>query len=389
MYCLLNKNNLFKTKIFKRIIMKKIIFLLGILIPTIFILKSCKSEETLVPKEEETYVFNLGSKVDAEHLGCGYEYYEECGDRLKKWARETVGTLSPQQLTEMGKKIHENQIPFPITEHERSGWAEEIIENMKPHMKNSKFPYTVYTVQSNQFNAFTIPGGNIYVTTKLLEMVSNKDELAYILGHELGHNENDHTKESAILMKFHEMKKNDGGVWALINSLFAALVSNSCGKSDELECDIASIYLLHKAGYNPESALGGIDILRKVSAPKKGDWVESIMFSLFASHPWSDDRVRCVKGYVRGSKVLAKCEQKYQNQTGRVITRKSPLGIRKYPLRKSETIFKIPKGATVSVICDCAEQEYRKKEDWLYIQYSNNENVYAGWVDKEYVELDK
>lgn len=343
--------------------------------------------DSKVPETEETYIFSFKSEVDAKAIGCGYTNYEEVGDWIKKRIREKVPPLSTQQLIELGQYFHDNYINYPITEHERSDWAEEIVERMKPYLVENEFPYNVYTVSEPSFNAFTIPGGNIYVTTGLLDAVSNKDELAYIMGHELGHNENDHTKELARLYKYVEAKEKEGGFWDLSNALITQIAASICGKSDELECDISSMYLLHKAGYDPENALGGIDLLRSFSSPKPdSDW-KAMVFAFFSTHPWSEDRDKCVTSYVQSAKVRVECEEIFDNAKGVVATKVSPLNVREYPIKKSNSLKKIPKGAEVEVICDCVEQEYRKNRDWLYVSYEEGGEEFNGWVDKKYIKF--
>lgn len=53
-------------------------------------------------------------------------------------------------------------------------------------------PYSVAIVKDRYPNAFCIPGGNVYVTTALLDFVKSDDELAFILAHELGHADGNH-----------------------------------------------------------------------------------------------------------------------------------------------------------------------------------------------------
>ena len=345
--------------------------------------------DSKIPDIEETYIFSFKSEVDAEAIGCGYTNYEKVGDWIKKQIREEVPYISTKQLIELGEYFHENHINFPITDHERSDWAVEIIDRMKPFLVENEFPYNVYTVSESSFNAFTIPGGNIYVTTGLLNAVSSQDELAYIMGHELGHNENDHTKELARLYKYVEAKEREGGFWSLSNAVITQIAASICGKPDELECDISSMYLLHKAGYDPEKALGGIELLKSFSSPRRdGDW-NAMFFAFFRTHPWSEDRDNCVTSYVRGAKVRAECEKIFENTMGLVATKKSPLNAREYPIKKSKSIKKIPKGSDVQVICDCVEQKYRKNRDWLYVSYEENGKDYNGWVDKKYIKINE
>jgi predicted Zn-dependent protease len=53
----------------------------------------------------------------------------------------------------------------------------------------SRYPYPIryYVVRGDSANAFSVPGGNIYVNEPLLRLAKNRDELAGVLGHETGH----------------------------------------------------------------------------------------------------------------------------------------------------------------------------------------------------------
>ena len=53
----------------------------------------------------------------------------------------------------------------------------------------SRYPYPIryYIVRGDSANAFSVPGGNIYVNEPLLRLAKNKDELAGVLAHETGH----------------------------------------------------------------------------------------------------------------------------------------------------------------------------------------------------------
>jgi len=295
----------------------------------------CRDEKK-IPETEDVYIFSFKSEVDAKAIGCGYTYYEEIGDLIKKRIRKKVPNLSTEDLIELGDFFHDNYIKFPIVEHDKSDWAIEIVERMKPFLVENEFQYNVYTVNESSFNAFTIPGGNIYVTTGLLDAVSNQDELAYIMGHELGHNENDHTKELARLYKYVEAKEKEGSFLSLSNAFITKIAASICGKSDELECDISSMYLLNKAGYDPEKALGGIDLLRSFNSPRPDNEWKAMLFAFFSTHPWSEDRDNCVTSYVREAKVRVECEKIFDNSMGSVITKQSPLNAREYPIKNSK-----------------------------------------------------
>jgi len=164
--------------------MKKVYFLgLGILMSLLY---ACQSEEAVQLPSETAYVFPFKSEVDANNLGCGYNRYEDCGDWIKKRVRGKVAYLSAKELIELGDRFHEDHFAYSLTNHSKASWVKEIIERMKPFLVENEFPYNAYIVNRSDFNAFTIPGGNIYITTGLLDAVPTKEALAYIIGHELG-----------------------------------------------------------------------------------------------------------------------------------------------------------------------------------------------------------
>jgi len=363
-----------------------LLFFFGIL------LTSCTLEsETEIPEPIETYVFPFKTEINALKI-----YYppsvdrsiymdaEKCSDDMKRDIRAVISPLSNEQLIAMGNQMHHKYFASSITTHGKMSWAREILENMKPFLVENQYPYQLHVIEGDYFNAFTIPGGNIYVTTGMLDMVQSKDELAFIIGHELGHNENDHTRESARTIRYGEKLEKE---WGLIGSLLGLATNffdRTCGKSDELECDIASFYLLHKAGYDPEKALEGISLLKTVSTPKAQDPLTQLMWIILGSHPWSEDRYDIAFSYVKQAKVNATCEEVFSGRMGKVITKRDPLTLRALPSKHS-TGKKIPKGADIEVICDCIKQEYQIERDWLYVKYFDQDSIHYGWVDKQYV----
>ena len=362
---------------------------LGRLLPLVgaVTLMSCTSlleEDHSIPEPSEFYHFHLGSQVDATQIPCtparDLLSTEEVSDFIKRELSNLVGNISSQELIQIGEVFHREHIPYPLTSHPKGAWVSEIIDQMKPFLVRREFPYHSYVVESSDFNAFTIPGGNIYVTTALLDAVSNKHELSYIIGHELGHNENNHTKELARLYKY--VQESDSW-WSYLVQYVSAIV----GKADELECDFSGIYLLEKAGYDPELALGGVRLLEQFSKPKPDNLFEQLLADLTMTHPYSEDRRTCANSYVHASKVTIGCEQVFAEMQGHVVTKRSPLNIREYPIKSSEKLAKIPKGGMVRVLCDCVEQEFRKHRDWYLVEYLEKDSLVRGWVDKHYIQL--
>jgi predicted Zn-dependent protease len=132
-------------------------------------------------------------------------------------------------------------------------------------------PYTYCVLKSNEINAFAAPGGFIFITTGMLNFLENEDELATILGHEIGHVELQHGinavgQENVIkllsLMAELVVESSAGDGLRenqLYNSLFNKITEKLMNKvrqgynvEMESEADMRGIELSQLAGYDPK-----------------------------------------------------------------------------------------------------------------------------------------
>ena len=153
---------------------------------------------------------------------------------------------------------------------------------------NDPVPYHGYmflVVRSDEVNAFAVPGGFVFVTTGMLKFLKDEDELAAILGHEMGHMELRHGMKSvgkeSVLKLFSLMKEvatvaaNDGRhamarqqLTALADELFGKLVTsirNGYGIEMESEADWRSIQFSVALGYDTKALY---DVLERFKAEK-------------------------------------------------------------------------------------------------------------------------
>ena len=68
-----------------------------------------------------------------------------------------------------------------------SAYLRQIGEKLVKHLPPTNIKFQFFVVDSPELNAFNVAGGRVYVTRKLISFVKTEDELAGILGHELGH----------------------------------------------------------------------------------------------------------------------------------------------------------------------------------------------------------
>jgi beta-barrel assembly-enhancing protease len=158
-------------------------------------------------------------------------------------------------------------------------------------------PYTFKVLNCKDINAFALPGGFIYINKGLIDYLSTDDELAGVIGHELGHVVKRHIIKQmekaeaysiGLLVAF-----GDKGI--ALQSLALEVVMAGYSRGDESEADYLGFVHTQRAGYNPYSMLIGLQRL--------GELGDDANFDLFSDHPETSVRISKVEGYLRDAKI--------------------------------------------------------------------------------------
>ena len=159
-----------------------------------------------------------------------------------------------------------------------------------------------YVVNSHQVNAFALPGGYIYVNRGLIENADRLDELAGVLGHEIGH-----------VVQRHNVKQMQSSQKIGIVATLACTLTNICNsglgqaainiggtaviarhsRHDELQADSEAVENVLRAGIDPE----GIPSLFEALIQKRRTQ-PSVVEGWFASHPLEESRVGRAKDLI-------------------------------------------------------------------------------------------
>ncbi len=146
------------------------------------------------------------------------------------------------------------------------------------HAPSRPFNYEFKIVDQSVPNAFALPGGKIYVSRGLLTLVTNEDELAGVLGHEITHAAERHASA--------RMEYNRRINPLAIGLLRAARIA-AYGRDQERDADRGGQILAARAGYDPE---GIARFLRKLDASERYVVGWSRLPSFLATHPTSPER---------------------------------------------------------------------------------------------------
>lgn len=165
-------------------------------------------------------------------------------------------------------------------------------------------PYEFYLVKSDELNAFTIPGGFIYMYEGLFDKL-NDDELAAVLAHELAHNAAKHTIKKfqgvlgynliagAVISQVEDDTKKR--IAALGANAIVSLAMNAYSREDELEADRLGVKYMYLAGYDPYAMISTFELLEKNSSKSN-----TPLFS--RTHPHFDARIETVKNEIEAVK---------------------------------------------------------------------------------------
>ncbi|PKF63425.1 Zn-dependent protease [Psychromonas sp. psych-6C06] len=132
----------------------------------------------------------------------------------------------------------------------------------QPHFKN----WEVVVFDSDQVNAFALPGGKIGVYTGLLKVAVNQDQLAAVIGHEIAHVMADHSNERLSRSQITDAGLAISSV-AMEGSEYQSMtmaglglgvqygVMMPYGRAQESESDIVGLRLMTEAGFDPKQSV--------------------------------------------------------------------------------------------------------------------------------------
>ncbi len=151
-------------------------------------------------------------------------------------------------------------------------------------------PYTFKILdEEKELNAITAPGGFIYITKALLKALESDDEVAFVLGHEIGHVTGDHIRKqlSQAIAGSLLLDILTGGSSRLIQfgtDVMFALYQRGYSRNHERDADTRGVRYMKAAGYNP---IASITALKKLGMERyKG------LVKWFATHPDVPSRIQ-------------------------------------------------------------------------------------------------
>ncbi|CAN5179502.1 M48 family metalloprotease [soil metagenome] len=223
--------------------------------------------------------------------------------------------MSEDEEIAVGRQYHPQVLSLyrVYDDAELQDYVQSIGEKLgnKSHRDHLIFRFTL--LDSDEVNAFALPGGYIYITRGLMAYLNSEAELAAVLGHEIGHvtarhAARQHAKSTLVGVAGAAAAIGTGSAAAydLTNLLGTALV-RGYGRDLELEADRLGAEYLARGDYRPEAMIDVVEVLKdqeqfEIARARAEEREPNVYHGVFSTHPENDERLQEV---VRAAESLS------------------------------------------------------------------------------------
>lgn len=258
--------------------------------------ENAKTEKTAKPKKTEGNkpaakpAPNKPLSVEENPAMIGKRNINSGGDKFWGWlggSQEKEIAIGRQLALEVEQQSKMVEDPI-ITEY-----VNRVGQNVVLH-SDAKIPFTIKVIDSDEVNAFALPGGFFFVNKGLILAAENESELAGVMAHEIAHVAARHAMENSGKGSFLNYGLLAGII--LTGGVAGSVLQNAAGltqalaffkfsRSAEEEADRLGVQYLYAAGYDPSGMATMFEKLAAQNKKKPGS-----IAKLFSSHPQSVDR---------------------------------------------------------------------------------------------------
>ena len=192
---------------------------------------------------------------------------------------------------------------LPVKDHALQEYVNLVGNAVARNSGRPEIPYNFVVVESPLQNAFSCPGGIIFISSGLLKTIKSEDQLAGVLAHEVAHVGHKHALKSIQRAQFFNgvgkitaatMEGEKGKEFEnMIGSLQDTLFDKGLDQGMEFEADVGALETAYRTGYDPNGLIDVLKELKKIQSrsTQRGSW--------FSTHPPLSERIRKCESQLR------------------------------------------------------------------------------------------
>jgi predicted Zn-dependent protease len=215
--------------------------------------------------------------------------------------------VSQDQEVAIGEQTAQDvqaQLPI-VSDPYITSYINELGDTIASHTSRADLTWHFYVVNAHEVNAFALPGGFVYVNRGLIESAERADELAGVLGHEIGH-----------VIERHSVKQMQNQQKVGVVASLACTLTNLCdsqlgqaavniggnaviarhSRADELAADSEAVENVLRVNIDPEGIPALFEVLM---AQRKRE--PTIVDAWFSTHPLEESRIQHARGLIERS----------------------------------------------------------------------------------------
>jgi hypothetical protein len=237
-----------------------------------------------IQEPDDSKVKHDGGKDDVDAIGNRKVGGRGLGDWYSLETEIRMGKQYSMQVENSVKMVQD-----PVVNEYVNRIGQNLVRN-----SDAQVPFTIKVIDSDEINAFALPGGFFYVNSGLILAADEEAELAGVMAHEIAH-----------VAARHGMRQMTRMNWAQIGTIPLIFVGGGLGygiyeasglalpltfmkfqRNFEAEADYLGLQYMYKTGYDPQAFISFFEKIQAKEKKKPGTLAKA-----FASHPQTPDRI--------------------------------------------------------------------------------------------------